>query len=291
MSTTEAEPKLPIRSINFRYNTLADFLVANELSIDARLDDGAGAPYSVKGREIEATILFIDIAGFTSMTSGLSPTATLMFVNRFFTWITVDAFQNQPCIVDKYIGDEIMVVFSNEFGSNDHVKEAFEAVGRLIELDLLGYSPHIGIASGVVTVGYVGTPVHYDCSAFGDPVALAARCAGTKLKEWSDDKSTDISNSGSIIFTADLWRPEFSSIFNKTIYGDWEQLASADVPVKNMGSVKLMAIVKKYVQVYTLRATEDGSLGESESLREHVEKNLLLLHKQGRYRPIDGRKS
>jgi class 3 adenylate cyclase len=86
---------------------------------------------------------------------------TLVFVNHFISWMTAEALQNVPCIIDKYIGDEIMIVFSNEFGTKDHFAAALNAAKSFLEFDEWGFSPHIGIASGVVTVGYVGTPKMY----------------------------------------------------------------------------------------------------------------------------------
>lgn len=273
-----------MREIKFRYHSLTDFLISNELSIDVQLDDGAGGKFPLKGREIEATILFVDISGFSKMTGGLPPTGTLMFVNRFFTWITVDAFKDAHCIIDKYIGDEIMVVFSNEFGSEDHIREAFEAAFKLMEWDLLGYRPHVGLASGVVTVGFVGTPVHYNCSVFGDPVALAARCANTSLSKWKpENNEEDLASSGLIVFPADLWRPE---VLQKNYFKrDWKELPTITTPIKNMGDAKLKAILKAELEVYTQSVNEDEELGESKSLRMEVEDTLQNLQKQGKYIP------
>jgi hypothetical protein len=50
----------------------------------------------------------------------------------------------------------------------------------MTEHDSLSYCPHIGIAAGPVTVGYVGTPLKYNCSVFGKPVTVAARCASIR---------------------------------------------------------------------------------------------------------------
>ena len=77
--------------MNYRYNSLEDFLATNPLSVDAQVDDGWGAVFPVKGREIEAAILFSDITGFCRRTLDLSPTETLIFVNNFFAWISADA--------------------------------------------------------------------------------------------------------------------------------------------------------------------------------------------------------
>jgi class 3 adenylate cyclase len=167
-----------LKRVRYRYPSLDDFVTANELTVDGVLDDGWGAPLSVKGRELEAAVLFADISSFTERTADLSPVETLAYVNTFFTWITAEALREGPGIIDKYIGDEVMVVFASEFGSDDPFEDAVKAGLRMCENDVLDYGPHIGIASGPVVVGYAGTPVRHTCSVFGAPVALAARCAG-----------------------------------------------------------------------------------------------------------------
>lgn len=166
-----------------RYATLADFLACQMLTIDATAEDGWGASMPVKGREIEATVLFADIAAFSARTSELGAAETLAFVNHFFAWISAEALHYGPGIVDKYIGDEVMVVFSEEFGSEDPLLDAVHAARGMGQNDVYSFMPHMGIASGRVIVGYVGTPQGYSASVFGAPVALASRCAGVKLPE------------------------------------------------------------------------------------------------------------
>ena len=169
-----------------RYATLADFLASQMLTIDASTDDGWGAPMSVKGREIEATILFADITSFSARTADLEPSETLAFVNHFFAWTSAEALKHGPGIVDKYIGDEVMVIFSNEFGSDDPLLDAVHAARAMGQYDASSFMPHIGIASGRVMVGYVGTPQGYSVSVFGTPVALASRCAAVPLPDGLD---------------------------------------------------------------------------------------------------------
>lgn len=167
-------------AITYPYHSLEDFLTGSPASVDGTLNDGWGAAVPVKGREIEATVLFADITAFSRRTLDLTPVETLIFVNTFFSWMTAEALRGRPGIIDKYIGDELMVVFSTEFGSEDPFKDAMQAAHAMVQDDFLAYNPHIGIASGPVIVGYTGTPLRYSASVFGAPVAMAARCAGIK---------------------------------------------------------------------------------------------------------------
>lgn len=162
------------------FHSLEDFLASTTGHVDGVLDDGWGYDFPVKGREVEATVLFADISAFSTRTLGMSPAAVLIYVQNFFAWITLEALNGRPGIIDKYIGDEVMVVFSQEFGSEDPLVDAVRAAAAMSRHDVHSYCPHIGIASGRVIVGYAGTPLRYDVSVFGAPVALAARCAGVK---------------------------------------------------------------------------------------------------------------
>jgi hypothetical protein len=83
-------------SVTYPYHSLEDFLTANMLTVDAQLDDGWGASFPVKGREIEATVLFADVTAFSARTADLDPTETLTFVNNFFCWITSEALRGRP---------------------------------------------------------------------------------------------------------------------------------------------------------------------------------------------------
>jgi class 3 adenylate cyclase len=182
--------------LKYRYNSLEDYLQSHPLDVDGLLDDGFGAPFPVKGRVIDAAVLFADMTAFSTRSKDLSPIETLIFANNFFAWISAEGLLGKPGIVDKYIGDEVMVVFAQEFGSEDAFVDAVEAARWMAERDYLGFCPHLGIAAGPVVVGYVGTPLKYICSVYGRPVTLARRCCQV---------SPLGHGSRSIIVPANLW--------------------------------------------------------------------------------------
>ncbi len=232
------------------YRSLEDFLASTMLTIDgAGIDDGWGGAMAVKGREIEATILFADIAGFSVRTAKLDPSETLAFVNHFFAWISAEALEGSRCIIDKYIGDEIMLIFSDEFGSQDPFAEALRVARWIGQNDVFAFCPHMGIASGRVIVGYVGTALKYNCSVFGGPVAVAARCAGLK-------PDYDGHYSSSAAFPADEWGGRnFDEVFPGDYRVDedgsraeiphaWKLLEPAPAELKNMGSVNVRHLVR-----------------------------------------------
>jgi class 3 adenylate cyclase len=122
--------------VPYRYPSLEDFLTANELPVDGELENGWGAPLSVKGLVLEAAVLFADIARFTERTADMTPVETLAYVNTFFTWITAEALRDQG-IIDKYIGDAMMVVFAEELGSEHPFADAVRTAVRMCENDVL----------------------------------------------------------------------------------------------------------------------------------------------------------
>lgn len=268
--------------VKYRYNSLEDFLISKPLNLDGQLDDGWGAAFPAKGREIDATVLFCDISAFSRRTLQLNPAETLIFVNQFFAWVTAEAMRSGHGIVDKYIGDEMMIVFSSEFGSADPFKEAVTTARWMGEFDAFSFCPHIGIASGRVIVGYVGTPMKYNCSVFGAPVALAARCAGIK-----PERTKKRPPSCSIVFPATEWGVrDFATVFPPRRYKNpggsikerahpWELRAPRTVPMKNIPDVEIREIVNKAMWV------------PQQTPEARAKECLTLLREAGRYQPLD----
>jgi class 3 adenylate cyclase len=253
--------------VEYRHHSLEDFLISAPLTANIVFDDGWGARFPLKGRTIEATMLFADITSFTARTLDLTPEETLSFVNNFFAWVTVEALRDRPGIVDKYIGDELMIVFSEEFGSDDPFTDAVQAARWMAQDDAHSFCPHIGLASGKVIVGYVGTPLKYNCSVFGAPVALAARCAGLAPDPAVGGHST------AIVFPAAEWGDRvFDEVFlprrYKTPEGGlqeethgWELLDPRTVDLKNIGKTEVREIVNRAIHIPSQSAEESAKEG------------------------------
>jgi hypothetical protein len=88
-----------------------------------------------------------------------------------------------PGIIDKYVGDAVMIVFSKAFGSADPFSDALKTAREIAHEDPFAFRPHIGLAAGSLTVGFVGAELKYDCTVFGAPVILAKRCCDLGLPE------------------------------------------------------------------------------------------------------------
>jgi class 3 adenylate cyclase len=253
-------------SADMRFHSLEDFLASTVSHVDGVLDDGWGAKFPVKGREIDATVLFADVTSFSTRTMNLSPAATLVFVQTFFAWITAEALSGRPGIVDKYIGDEVMVVFSEELGSEDPFLDAVQAAAAMSRQDALAYLPHVGIASGPVIVGYAGTAFRYNVSVFGAPVALAARCAAVKPLD------PDIPVSSTIVMPAADWGERdldevVPRVGNEVEFPRFELRDIRDVEMKGLGSVAVREIYNTGMWM-PMTSAEDRAVLQLQALQE-----------------------
>jgi adenylate cyclase len=138
------------------------------------------------GEERVATILFSDIRSFTAMTAGVPSQQVLSWLNRYLTAMGEVVKKNRG-FLNKFIGDGIMVVFGaplSEGPREDAGRAVRCAVEMLASIDHWNATkpsgePHlkigIGIHSGPVTAGNVGSPDRLEYSVIGDTVNMASR--------------------------------------------------------------------------------------------------------------------
>ncbi|WP_281886088.1 CHASE2 domain-containing protein [Paenibacillus sp. YYML68] len=133
----------------------------------------------------ELTVLFLDVRGFTPLSERLKPEEVVDFLNMMFDLITERALANHGTI-DKFIGDAAMILFNAPLDVPNHpyyaVKTAFEiqAGMKKVREDVLEkygvtISVGIGINTGDVVVGNIGSYLRVDYTAIGDNVNTAAR--------------------------------------------------------------------------------------------------------------------
>lgn len=152
---------------------------------------------NLEGELVEATILFCDLRGYSSFAEKKSPHEVVQFLNMYFTSME-EAIKAHGGIVLQYIGDEIEAVFGApkrlEEHPEDAVRCALEMRKRLSELnqkrEAYGEGPvshGIGIHTGEVLAGAIGSPTRKSYVMVGDAVNLAAR-----LQELNKEYSSDI---------------------------------------------------------------------------------------------------
>lgn len=142
-------------------------------------------PVKVGGDRVEATVLFADIAGFTSLSETMSPENVSEFLNDYFHYIDACARFNFG-VIDKFIGDGVMVVFGASRPDPDHQYHAVAcavAIQRLLmeinsrrRLQNLPIALfRIGINSGEMLAGLIGSEKRMEYTVVGDAVNLASR--------------------------------------------------------------------------------------------------------------------
>lgn len=140
------------------------------------------------GERVEATVLFSDLEGFTTLAEGLTPEELIAFLNRYLSAMS-DVILEHRGMLNQTTGDGILAVWSVPIRNADHAIDACRAAlamqERLVtssaELSLAGRRPlrmRIGIHTGHVVVGNVGSPQQFRYGLVGDAVNLAARLEG-----------------------------------------------------------------------------------------------------------------
>ena len=137
------------------------------------------------GREV--TVLFSDIRGFTSLSETRTPQEIISLLNRYFGHQVEVIFRHGGCL-DKFIGDAIMAFWGAPLDDPDHAKHAVMAALEMAErleqfkqeLGELGrnFDVGIGLNSGPVVVGLMGSQNKQEYTAIGDTVNLASRIEG-----------------------------------------------------------------------------------------------------------------
>jgi class 3 adenylate cyclase len=145
------------------------------------------------GEKREMTVFFSDIEGFSKISETLTPTALVKLINRYLS-LAADPIRAHQGVIDKYIGDAIMAYWGEPFTTGDHALNACRAAlaqrqqidALQLELpELLGLrkwtqlvNVRIGLATGDVVVGSIGSETSKSFTLMGDSVNIAARLEG-----------------------------------------------------------------------------------------------------------------
>ena len=150
--------------------------------------------FALGGHRVQATAMFSDIRGFTSMSEELPPEETIELLNTYYT-LMFDAITGQGGVVNQMVGDGLMAIFGAPLPLPDPCRAAARAALEMIELvelynrepDRAGKTPiriGVGIATGAVIAGYTGTQERATYTCVGTAVNLASRLeAHTKVAD------------------------------------------------------------------------------------------------------------
>lgn len=153
------------------------------------------------GEMVETTIMFTDIRGFTSLSEGYYPQKLIQELNLYFELLVDEIFEREGTL-DKFIGDAIMAVWGTP---ESHPQDPLRAVQAAVEIQarlvafneqreadgLKPFFTGIGINTGEVVAGNMGSTKRLEFTVIGDGVNLAARlCSEAKKNEVIISEST-----------------------------------------------------------------------------------------------------
>ncbi|MBD2313845.1 GAF domain-containing protein [Desertifilum sp. FACHB-1129] len=150
----------------------------------------------MEGERKDVTILFSDIRGYTTLTENLGAQEVVRLLNQYFETM-VEAVFNYEGTLDKFIGDALMAVFGAPLPVENHawmaVQSALDMRRRLKEFNNKRFMENqpqirigIGISSGEVVSGNIGSQKRMDYTVIGDGVNLSSRLEGV-TKEYGCD--------------------------------------------------------------------------------------------------------
>ncbi len=179
------------------------------------------------GRRAEATVLFSDIRGFTTFSETLSPEALGHLLNLYLTPMTELVLESGGTL-DKFIGDAVMAFWGAPIPQPDHaLRAARTALAMLARVEALnvrlraeGLPPiaiGVGLSSGPMTIGNMGSEGLFAYTAIGDRVNLGARLEG-QTKDYGV----------SALMSEATWREVHAHV-------GWRELGSLRVKGKNEG--------------------------------------------------------
>jgi class 3 adenylate cyclase len=139
------------------------------------------------GKVVRATVLFSDITGYTRLSEDMEPQQVVAALNVYMTAMA-DIIEAQAGIVDKFLGDGIMAVFTPASDSDNHalraVRSGIQMQQKLAELrhdwahtraPLADLQMRIGINTGEMVAGNIGSQTRMDYTVIGDDVNVASR--------------------------------------------------------------------------------------------------------------------
>ncbi|MFA6099844.1 MAG: adenylate/guanylate cyclase domain-containing protein [Patescibacteria group bacterium] len=179
------------------------------------------------GERRRMTVLFSDIRGFTTISEGLRPEKLVEIMNKYLSRMTDEVFKHEG-VLDKYIGDAVMAFWNAPLDQPDHAKRAVETaldmLSALKEMNAakvfsskggsasgggdLELKIGVGVNTGEMVVGNMGSEERFDYTVIGDSVNLGSRLESL-TKEYGvclliTDSARQELNSGYLIRTIDL---------------------------------------------------------------------------------------
>ncbi|HAG91992.1 MAG TPA: hypothetical protein DCL41_08975 [Bdellovibrionales bacterium] len=213
------------------------------------------------GKKMDLTVFFSDVRGFTTISEKLDPHALSELLNEYLTPMTEIVFKNQGTL-DKYMGDAVMAFFGAPIPIEKHAhfacRAALESLDKLFELQkefeargLPLIDIGIGLNSGEVSAGNMGSKTVRSYTVMGDAVNLASRLEGIN-KQY-----------GTRIVISEFTHSRVKEVFACREI-DWVRVKGKTKPVKIYELIKEGALAKEdqthldtYNQAYSLYRSQN----------------------------------
>jgi len=173
----------------------------------------------LSGKRVDGTVVFADIKGFTQISETIRPEDLVSILNRYFTLVT-RACEINHGIVDKYMGDGVMLVFGAPEPDEEHAFHAITCallIQRLVENEnrvrlensLFPVQFRIGVNTGSMLAGNMGSRNRMEYTVVGDTVNLASRLCG-------------ITNANEIVISREMYRRE--DVRHRVLAGEYQSI-------------------------------------------------------------------
>lgn len=203
--------------------------------------------FPLAGAEARGAVLFADLPGYSRVAAEHSPAECAYFVNHFFAWFEAE-MKGLGGVIDKFIGDEIMVVFLPANCSEEPVTAAVKAAHRMLDSDSYGFAPKIGVAEGPLFVACVGTKRSLSVTALGHTVNVAARMVSGVKAPQTLRVGAELSRMVADVFGLPNPRWELSDPFSFS--------------ARNIGDLEVVDVVKHSITVKTFDYWADAAEAE-----------------------------
>ncbi|MBC2713684.1 MAG: AAA family ATPase [Desulfobacteraceae bacterium] len=220
---------------------------------------------SIEGERKLVTVLFADVAGFTSMSEKLDPEEVHQVMDGCFK-ILMEEIHRYEGTINQFTGDGVMALFGAPIAHEDHaqracyaalsIQKAIESYGDKVTKDYgENFKMRIGLNSGPVVVGAIGDDLRMDYTAVGDTTNLAARMEST-------------AESGTILVSKNTYNTardffEFESMGKITVKGKEEPQKAFKLIKKGSVETRLGASVAKGLTRFVGRKNSIAGLMEA----------------------------